>query len=431
MNMHTTRSANATLNVIRRIGIFGVIVSLIAGCKDFLSVSNPGLIQEGQLADSSLQQLIVNGAIGEFQNAYALYAQWSGVLADEAFTDHTNVSNTEFAHHNFNDLNDINAQVYESLQRARQSADDAVERFKGMLGDGAGSSLNVARALAYGGYSYVFLGEGFCEAPVNLSAGLPSDELLRRAIAHFDSAITVASAALGGADSADARDVINMSRVGAARAALKLGDNAAARSYAELVPEDYEKFAYYSANSVGENNPLKNATGNPGGSMGLAPHFLNLDDPRVPQLATSQLGLNAHPIFPPQRPMMYSDWSATQIQPIAIDTDIRFATGLEARYVLAETDGPTSTTLDFVNARRAVGGEAPVTLSGDELMAELREQRARDFFLTGQRLGDLRRYDAAGIHLFPTGSYPVSSEPYGDMKCFIVPLTEKAGNPNY
>jgi hypothetical protein len=87
--------------------------------------------------------------------------------------------------------------------------------------------------------------------------------------------------------------------------------------------------------------------------------------------------------------------------------------------------------LAFVNARRAAGNQAPVDLTGTALIAELRNQRARDFFLTGQRLGDLRRYLKAGTDLFPKGKYPVFADFYGDKTCFIVPLSEKAGNPNY
>ncbi len=64
-------------------------------------------------------------------------------------------------------------------------------------------------------------------------------------------------------------------------------------------------------------------------------------------------------------------------------------------------------------------------------MAELRDQRARDFFLTGQRLGDLRRYLKGGLDLFPKGKYPVFTDFYGENQCFMVPLSEKAGNPNY
>ena len=123
---------------------------------------------------------------------------------------------------------------------------------------------------------------------------------------------------------------------------------------------------------------------------------------------------------------MYSGW--TGIPPaktIETNTHIRFASGLEARYIGVEADGPNAAMLAFVNVRRAVGGKPPVTLSGPALVDEFRMQRALDFYLSGQRLGDLRRYAAAGKDLFPTGQFPVSLDLYGSMHCFIVPRSEK------
>jgi len=178
---------------LRQVATYTLLAFGLTACNDVLSVNNPGAIQEGQLGDPALAQLIVNGTIGEFQYAYGQYAQWSAVLSDEAFTDHTNVDVRDFSEHNFGDLNTINSTNYEYVQRARQSADDAADRLKALAGATASSDLNVARVLAYGGYSYVLLGEGWCEAPVNLSAPLPSDSLLRRAIKHFDEAIAVAN----------------------------------------------------------------------------------------------------------------------------------------------------------------------------------------------------------------------------------------------
>ena len=406
-------------------------LTLMSACDSLLEVSDPGSIQVGQLEDPALENLLVNGVMGEFQFAYGYYALWSGVLSDEIFTDHTNVSVREFSLHNFNDLNDITTGAYENIHRARQSADDASARLKTMLGANASSSLNMARVMAYGAYAYVLLAEGFCGSPVNLSEELPPAELFKRAIARFDTAISVATAARVGTNVAAATDLINMSNVGAARAALKMGDLAKARTYAALVPANYEKLAYYSSNSVRENNQLNRPARTADPFVGVAPAFFSLNDPRVPRLTTSRPGLNSNPIFPPQRPFMFTGWSATVLQPIDITTTIKFATGLEAQYIIAEADGPTAATLTFVNARRAVGNQAAVNLTGAALMAELRDQRSRDFFLTGQRLGDLRRYLTAGIDLYPKGKYPVFADFYGEAKCFIVPLSEKAGNPNY
>ena len=417
-----------------RIFCAAAALTMLSACDSLLEVSDPGSIQSGQLEDPALENLLVNGVMGEFQFAYGYYALWSGVLADEVFTDHTNVSVREFSLHNFNDLNDITTGAYENIHRARQSADDASARLKTMLGTNASSSLNMARVMAYGAYSYVLLAEGFCGSPVNLSAELTPEELFTRAIARFDTAIAVANASKAGASAANiaaATDIVNMSNVGAARAALKMGDLAKARTYAALVPASYEKLAYYSSNSVRENNQLNRPARTADPFLGMHPVFLNLKDPRMPQSATSRPGLNSNAIFPPQRPLMYSGWNANAVQTIDITTLIKFATGLEAQYIMAETDGPIASTLAFVNTRRAIGGQAAVDLAGAELMAELRAQRARDFFLTGQRLGDLRRYAKAGTDLFPTGKYPVFPDPYGTNKCFIVPLSEKAVNPNY
>ncbi len=434
--MLRTDSALATL---RRAGV-GAAAALVlglAGCGDLLKVSNPGSLQEGQLDDPSLEQFLVNGAIGEFQFAYVNYVFWSGVLGDEVYTDHSTLNFREFSRHDFDDLDITNEQVFGNLQRARQSADDATDRVKKIQGAKAASSLNVARALIYGGYAYVLLGEGFCEAPVNLSAALPSGELLARAIVRFDEGITVATAARSGANVTVAQDsaaenLINMARVGAARASLKKGDLLKARAYADAVPDNYERWAYYSANSVRQNNSVQAAVGPALPWLGMQTTFQGLGDARVPQLATPRPSLGSNPIFPPLKPSMYSGWTSTGPgSTINVATHIRFASGLEARYIGVEADGSTPAMLTFVNARRSVGRKPPVNLSGPALLTEFRVQRALDFYLTGQRLGDLRRYAAAGTDLFPTGKYPVGSDLYGTTHCFVVPRSEKSGNPNY
>jgi hypothetical protein len=433
--MHICRRPEGATRTLLRAGIIAAIAFGTVGCDGLLKVTNPGSLQEGQLDDPALETFLVNGAVGEFQFAYTSYAFISGVLADEGFLDHPNVDLREFALHNFNDINGANEAVYGSLQQARQSADDATTRVKKMLGAKAGASLSVARALIYGGYAYVLLGEGFCESPVNLSAPLPSRELLTRAVAHFDEGIAVATAALTdttGTTATDAQDLISLARVGAARASLKKGDLAKARAYASAVPETYERWAYYSANSARENNAVQIAVRQGQPWLAMQPAYRGLNDARVPQPATTRPSLMGNPIFPPLKPSMYSGWTGKLPgQPIDVASSIRFASGLEAHYIIVEADGPGAAMLTFVNGRRASAGKPPVNLEGPGLVAEFRTQRALDFYLTGQRLGDLRRYADAGTDLFPTGKYPTLRDSYGTMHCFIVPLSEKSSNPNY
>ncbi len=429
--MRLARTCQGAKHYLRHNATAAVLLTTLSACDNLLKVSTPGSLQEGQLANPGLEQLVVNGAIGEFQFAYGNYALWSGVLADETFADHTDVGIREFSLHAFNDLNTTNEAIYANLQRARQSAEDATDRLREMLGAKAATSLNVARTLIYAGYSYVLLGEGFCDAPVRLSAPLSTDELLTRAIARFDEGIAIATAAPTGADTA-AQSLIALARVGAARASLKKGDALKARTYAEAVPNTYERWAYYSANSQRENNALWIGVKVQGTFIGIHPRFQGLGDARLPQPAATVLSIAKNAIYSPLRPSMYAGWTETgPPQTIDLGTHIRFASGLEARYISVEVDGPTSGMITFVNARRAIARKPPVNVAGSALLAEFRMQRAIDFYLTGQRLGDLRRYVKAGVDSFPEGRFPVSQDRYGAMHCFIVPHSEKVGNPNY
>ena len=131
----------------------------------------------------------------------------------------------------------------------------------------------------------------------------------------------------------------------------------------------------------------------------------------------------------------FSSWSGTtQGGPVEQGGYVRIASSLEAQYILAEVAGPTQATLDFVNARRAVGLQPAVSLTGDALMAELRDQRRRDFYLDNHRLGDLRRYKRFyGVDEFQKGPYPGSTT--GDTynaatTCWPLPLAELNDNPN-
>ncbi len=163
----------------------------------------------------------------------------------------------------------------------------------------------------------------------------------------------------------------------------------------------------------------------------MHPAFQGRNDVRAPQPASPRPSQNSHAISP-LKPSSYSGWTGIPpAQTIEITTHIRFASGVEARYIVIEADGPNAAMLSFVNARRAVAGKPPLNLTGSDLLAEFRMERGLDFYLTGQRLGDVRRYLQAGTDLFPTGTIPVGSGTYGAMHCFIVPQSEKSRNPNY
>ncbi|HEU6450940.1 MAG TPA: RagB/SusD family nutrient uptake outer membrane protein, partial [Gemmatimonadaceae bacterium] len=82
---------------------------------------------------------------------------------------------------------------------------------------------------------------------------------------------------------------------------------------------------------------------------------------------------------------------------------------------------------DIVNdLRSSHWGLGAISFSGDlatDLPVMARE-RARELWLTGERLPTLRRYLKDGVDLFPGGKQ-------GDNTCFPVPQRELDTNPNF
>ncbi|MGH7520951.1 MAG: RagB/SusD family nutrient uptake outer membrane protein, partial [Gemmatimonadales bacterium] len=188
-------------------------------------------------------------------------------------------------------------------------------------------------------------------------------------------------------------------------------------------------------------------------------------DPRIQHFVTDRTGHNGlTPLYKLIQGLRYGDYTGRTIAPAsagcpgctgAVDstlpliaefaTDIMLADYVEAQHqyyealLMQDTVANAGVALAFVNARRAVGNQPAVTLGGRALITELRNQRARDLFMGGFRLPDLRRwtrYDpgngpfAAGSY-FPTGAHPNPTwGTYGAWTCFPIPIQEYEGNQN-
>jgi hypothetical protein len=119
---------------------------------------------------------------------------------------------------------------------------------------------------------------------------------------------------------------------------------------------------------------------------------------------------------------------------------MRLASYREAAYILAEALGNTPANVTFLNAQRALGGDAalggtaPLVAPTDaDYFASLREQRRREFWGDNHRIADLRRYITQyNVNDFQTGLYPGTStgEQYGTQTCLPLTLAENQGNPN-
>jgi hypothetical protein len=405
-----------------------------------LEVENPGVIGEAALQDTAMIPAMVNSVVGEFQLAYDNLVIGGAILGDEMVNGHNFDQWKQMDLRNVDRMNvTMGTELYNPIQRARGAGDEYARRISELLGDAANRHIGYARALAYAGYSYVMLGESFCEAPVRpTDPALTSQEILARAIEHFDAAIQVATAAKAAGTPAPQADlVLNLARVGAARANLWVGNKAQAAQHAAQVPAAFEAWVTYGATTALPNNWLQAATTGASMFLGTDVTFRGLNDPRVRHNATSQKGHNGlTDLWRPFQGINHSEYSATSNVAFVIGTRIRFSSGLEAQYIVAEAQGLNAAGLAFINSRRAIPGMPALQLAGTteaQYQAALRDQRRRDFFLSGHRLGDLRRYITQyNVNEFPAGPHPNTEwGPYGNATCFVPHNNERIGNPGY
>ena len=433
-----------------------------AGCSDFLEVTNPGAIENPTLNNPEYLQLMYDGVIGDFQPAYAWTAFFSGAFTDELRMHHTYFENLDMDERAVTDNNGTYAlAVFNGLHRARFMADTVAGRYRALLGDSAEADPRYPNTMMFAGYAWTLLGEQICETRIGAQgAPLQPAELFAGAIARFDAAIAAAADVragaaditnaavrariIAGADSAE-----NVARVGAARAALNAGNTAAAIAYAQAVTpayvsDDNQGFRYdvhyRQGNSFAESrrmgSPFWEFLSSGGSWVSISgTGFENLNDPRVPHGEPGAISVSGGGSFiVPNAPRSFNTYDGTTEGSRFVgsggaagtESSMRLASAIEARYIIAEAQGLTGPNLQFLNEQRAIGGQMPlVAPTEDEYMAALREQRAREFFLDGHRLGDLRRYEALyGVDEWPSGSMYGGERTFGDQKCWPTPVSE-------
>lgn len=429
-----------------------VAAASLAGCGDWLTVTNPGAIENPALDNPGYLQLMYDGAVGDFQPAYAWTAFFSSSFTDELRMHHSYFENLEMDQRRVTENNGTyQLSVFNGLHRARFMADSVAGRFHSILGDTATNDLRLAKLYGYAGYAWALLGENICETRINAEgAALQPAGLFAGAIDRFDAAISAAATARTAAaniTSAEVRNrviagadsVTNMARVGAARASLNLGDDAAAIAYASAVTpayDDPEAFRFDSHYRQGDSFGQTRRSGNPfwefisaGGSwVSLSgTGYEELGDPRIPHGSEPTGTADGSARWVPRSPPSFSTYDGSADGALFVSTSsIRLASAMEARYILAEAQGNTAANVDFVNDQRAIGSQPPLVNPTDaEYVAALREQRLREFFLDGHRLGDLRRYEAVhGDDLWPAGEMYGTTTTFGDQKCWPTPVSE-------
>jgi hypothetical protein len=466
---------------------------MVAGAcsfDDLLLVDNPEQIQVGNLNDPQLLQVRLNGVIDAFANAYTEpVIEWSTFLTDEVITglnweDYARV-NQRIASY----LEGPTNQIFGELSRSLRMAHDLSEHIRGWAAADPTTDFqpSLARALVFAGYSATVLAENTCQAVISPDPDNPSGTVLSQ-LQTFEAALPYLTEGLTVAQAAGQATVANLARTGLARAYLGLGRwTDAATAASAVTPSTFVWWLEYTV-TPGGRNPLVGITHGGNFTHGIHPSFMGVHpsfdgtgfaftddniiapqtDPRIQHDPTDRTGHNGLTrLYRLIQGLRYSQYTGRTQAPASatcpactgtafsdtvnlpwiarFDTDIRLADYVEAQHhyheALAMQDivANEGAVLAFVNARRAVGNQTPVTLSGQALIRELRNQRARDLFMGGFRLPDLRRwtrYDPgngpfAGGSYFPTGNHPNTSwGQYGPWTCFPIPIQEYEGNPN-
>lgn len=402
----------------------------LAGCHDALTVNNPKVIPTDQLGNAQLISTLLNSSVFAVNTNYSEFAWFSAIITDEALNATNDYRSGELSQR-IVELAQGNVGPYPLLQFTRATADTSAALIRSLVKQPAGD-LNLARALAYAGYGNLFLAEFTCTAPINGGPLVTDDSIEHRALARFKEAIADATPADQGATKAEADTIIALASVGAARASLNLGNTNDAIAYASVVPSDFIVWADYIASPTALNNTLWARVNGQNKQLGVHPLMQNLNDPRVRYVTKAVLGHNQLTLLNvPYSPRSFSTFTYVDSTPIQSYSKIDLASGLEARYIRAEAEGPTALTVALVNERRAYGNE-PALGPTDDVMAALREEKRRDFFLAARRLGDLRRYKAQSVgDFFPSGPHPTAQWGlYGSATCYIITQDEMNSNPN-
>jgi hypothetical protein len=446
----------------------------LAACNTdkLLTVPTPDVVLPKDINTPAALPSAYAAAIGDFQVGYAGgygsatldynegLAQMSGLFTDELLNAETYPTRLEVDLRDVSEINSSTLQTFHDMQRARASAELVSSRFRAL----DPSSPDGAEIQALAAFSYVLFAENYCNgvptSTVNddgtFTFGTPQTgtQLLNAAIAKFDSAIAVASAA-GSAGS----KALNLARIGKGRALLDLNQPANAAAAVANVPSTFNYSILHSENTGRQNNAIfafnyleqRFSGGNQEGVNGLP--FVTANDPRAPFIrlpGTAGFGFDAStPLYLSTK---FPEYKAPT--PLAI--------GAEARLIEAEAAlraGNPGAFLISLNAARAaaptytadadptgIPEPSPTPLTAADIPADaagqqnlLFRERALTMYLTGHRLGDLRRlvwqYGRNSESVFPTGPYQPTNPSkagadYGTQVNFPIPR-EETNNPNF
>jgi len=415
-----TRRSRSRFSPARFLGAGSLVLLALTGCDSLLDVELPGTVAAEDLGNPALAQTLVNSALGQFECAYTSYVATTGILAGE-YRNASSWLNVNTWGWRGLELFTITGScptgrdatglgAYTPLQQARYVAEEATRLIEGFAENSVPDRADkLGQLAAYSAFSYVLLGEGFCEMAVDQGPLMSREEVMRVAEERFTTAI-------GHAQAAGNEGIRTMATAGRARARLNLGDLSGAASDAEQVPQGFVWNAEYSTVNGRRENRLYNLNQR-NRVLSVEPDAYgsimvgDVVDHRVP---VEDSGLRGHDGV--------TDHWFQQKYPGA-DSPIPMASWEEAQLILAEARPDQA--VQIINGLRAAQDlpalDEPVASHRDLII----EERRRQLFSEGHRLNDKLRFDIP----FPTGNNH-KGQAWGPITCMPLPNQERQNNPN-
>jgi starch-binding outer membrane protein, SusD/RagB family len=421
--------ARSAVYTVRRAAVAFALVGITA-CNSLLDVDNPGSVPAESLSDPALAPALAAAAMQTLQCGVIQYAATTGMLSSEYLNANSFVDNHPWEWRGVNEIkaaagncnygrNTTAMGYYTPLQQARFQLDDAFDRLdKFTDAEVTGRAGLMATMRAYSGYALVLLGEGMCEMAINNGPKMTRAEVFTKAEERFTDAIARATAV-------NDQSILNMARVGRARARLNLKKLPDAAADANAVPSGFVRNAEFTEGGAAQREnriynltirneylsvaaPYRNLTVN-----GVAG---NVPDPRVKVIDRAKRANDqVTPLWQQQK-----FTAGNSSHPIA--------SWNEAQLIYAEAVGGQAG-FDAINRVRTAN-QVPVLTgpvpTGQAFTDLILEERRRQLFSEGQRYGDMLRYSLP----FTTGT-TLRGNRYSDLTCTPLPDVETRNNPNF
>jgi hypothetical protein len=398
----------------------GAVLLLASGCDSFLEVANPEELEAEGVDPDRDRGLLSRSAFQSFVSAYGEMAVYVAWFTNEARVGDTFPTRNDFGRRDIPENNTHIEDMWDELHTSLQFAEETKRRI-----EAAGNNLDLARAYFTSGFAMILIGEYYCQGTIAESWTVPrgpitSAQMLDSAIVRLNKVREITATLTG----TEASALGTAAQVGIARAHLQAGRKAEASAAAAQVPAD---FVY---NLLHIDDPSNRALGNDIWSFSEArislvvpPEFIAMRDSGDTRIAYVNMNRPAQDgVLTFIRQDKYKGWADVE----------RFASGLEAQYIKVEADADPAAMLAFINTRRAAGNQAALAETTDMnvLMRELMEQKTRDFWLEGKRIGDLRRNPSHVPYVIAPGNnyYKTSVGIVASQTCWPVPLDEVQNN---